>query len=1055
MLIPGEAASSCETDRTPSRGASRAPIAEPPEVDKSADDSGGVGVAVKQEVQQQAPDPTPTFPFPLHPGMFLVAAVLSASAGVGLPWGAGRFALWTLALAAAACCGAAALAGLRPSVVALTPLCVLCLLAADVTQAQRLRSRYVFLAAAAAAWAARAAPAVLLPCSVLIAVYAAAERVEAAAPYGLSWLDWQLEDRAAVTGVCNCGEPPCALDPGAAVHDALVCAATLTAVLLSKREAPPASPEQAALLQFAGEVAQQVAYLQGLGMSEEAHATIQGSAGLLPRTLTDALHDLVHRVSEFMPDVDGSLYSSGTASSPSSRQRAVPPPPGISDPDKVLCMCFTDVQSSTALWEAAPRGMQAGLKIHNNTLREVAEQCTGYEVKTIGDAFMLAFTSAVDACRFALLSQERLLEREWPAELTEHPLCQPRAGSDGNLLWHGLRVRIGLHCGTARAELNELTGRFDFFGTTVNIAARVEGAVKRGGLNGVTAAVLAELGADGLAQLGNPVVDSLGPRELKGIKEPVSLSTLMPERLAARSDSAGSLLSERLSATGGTPRPFVSPTATAAPVVPVLLSTTREEFCPAFPSTQTPLRSPFHTPFITQAMHDAISVQNSNNPRLPGQPDREVRPSTTSHTRRMPSGSCLLAGPLGQSLGMSAGPSFRVGKQNISARTARRRATVITARVELSCIEHFDELHCFVSAMETTAESTKGLIECCLSSFSVVTWNGTRSCPEHTASAMLFLDTAPTACAAPVKSHFGAASGELLLGMVTAQRRRFPTVVGTAVYLSMALAEESEVCGDLAMAVGDVAERLAHAGRAFRAAMWQSQGEPPFTVWEVTRRAPLAEADAEDEEDKWGAVLSLAPLQLGGEDEGSAGGPLGGAEFADLFERIAAGEDCLLELDAMAGKGNEHAARLRARVSRNACRSRLVIRSMGLRVPASVGSSSAVLPRAASPLAIGPRSWGGAKRHWDDDSIPSGPTSSLPRLSTDENVTSTMDTHRTSARHSSGLVRSVQTASVAPIIFPAPLPSSPERRDSNERTLPALSGLSRDHPRLLSFPGEV
>ena len=143
-------------------------------------------------------------------------------------------------------------------------------------------------------------------------------------------------------------------------------------------------------------------------------------------------------------------------------------PPGLDS--ETATIVFTDIRASTSIWEDAPEGMRAGLQIHNAVMREVMRMCGGYEVKTIGDAFMIAFASTCDGVAFGLRVQERLSEADWPASLLEDaPICC-RQGS----LWGGLTVRIGVNTGPVTVEQNTLTGRTDYFGHTVNVASRLE-----------------------------------------------------------------------------------------------------------------------------------------------------------------------------------------------------------------------------------------------------------------------------------------------------------------------------------------------------------------------------------------------------------------------------------------------------------------------------------------------------------------------------------------------------------------------------------------------------
>eukprot|EP00756_Hemistasia_phaeocysticola_P021894 Hpha_TRINITY_DN15800_c7_g1::TRINITY_DN15800_c7_g1_i2::g.187046::m.187046 len=199
--------------------------------------------------------------------------------------------------------------------------------------------------------------------------------------------------------------------------------------------------------------------------------------------------------------------------------------------DTNASLVFTDIQSSTMLWEAHPQEMYEALMIHNSTLREVAREHGGYEVKIIGDAVMLAFPRAVGAVRFGAEAQLKLVQRTWPSELCKHPLCKHANGSRGAPLWNGIRIRIGINWGKVKAELNPVTGRYDFFGGTVNTASRVEAELKLGGLTGVTQAVIDEVGVD---FMNDQFTVPMGERELKGVAQPVMIHIVLPKALAGR-----------------------------------------------------------------------------------------------------------------------------------------------------------------------------------------------------------------------------------------------------------------------------------------------------------------------------------------------------------------------------------------------------------------------------------------------------------------------------------------------------------------------------------------
>jgi class 3 adenylate cyclase len=118
-------------------------------------------------------------------------------------------------------------------------------------------------------------------------------------------------------------------------------------------------------------------------------------------------------------------------------------------PDRLLlALVFTDIVGSTALNEAIKdERMNAVRRAHFAQSRKLIVDCAGCEIKTIGDAFLVAFRSTDKALDYALALQN-----------------QPGAPE--------LRVRAGIHIGSVSPDEG------DVFGRTVNFAARVVGTSK-------------------------------------------------------------------------------------------------------------------------------------------------------------------------------------------------------------------------------------------------------------------------------------------------------------------------------------------------------------------------------------------------------------------------------------------------------------------------------------------------------------------------------------------------------------------------------------------------
>ncbi len=111
---------------------------------------------------------------------------------------------------------------------------------------------------------------------------------------------------------------------------------------------------------------------------------------------------------------------------------------------------FTDIEGSTAMTERlGDKKAQDVLRTHNVIIRQQVAAHQGFEVKSQGDGFMVAFSSARRGLECAIAIQQT-----FAAHKEAHP-GEP------------IRVRIGLHTGEAIKEGE------DFFGKTVILAARI------------------------------------------------------------------------------------------------------------------------------------------------------------------------------------------------------------------------------------------------------------------------------------------------------------------------------------------------------------------------------------------------------------------------------------------------------------------------------------------------------------------------------------------------------------------------------------------------------
>ena len=121
---------------------------------------------------------------------------------------------------------------------------------------------------------------------------------------------------------------------------------------------------------------------------------------------------------------------------------------------KDITFLFTDLKGSTALYDQIgdPKAYFL-VRQHFDTLGNVIQRYEGATVKTIGDAVMATFMTPLDAVRAAL---EMLHDIE----------------AFNQKISDKLILKIGIHSG--HSIVVTLNDRLDYFGQTVNIAARVQ-----------------------------------------------------------------------------------------------------------------------------------------------------------------------------------------------------------------------------------------------------------------------------------------------------------------------------------------------------------------------------------------------------------------------------------------------------------------------------------------------------------------------------------------------------------------------------------------------------
>jgi class 3 adenylate cyclase len=168
-----------------------------------------------------------------------------------------------------------------------------------------------------------------------------------------------------------------------------------------------------------------------------------------------------------------------------------------------VALLFSDLQGSTALYERVGDSVAYNMvREHFALLAGIVRDHDGAVVKTIGDAVMASFGDPANAVKAALAMQARIAN----------------FGEEG----HELVLKLGIHVGPS--VVVNLNDRLDYFGSTVNMAARLQGQSQGGDI------VLSRAVADDPAV--KPLLTSVPAREesvpLKGFAQPISFVRLTP-----------------------------------------------------------------------------------------------------------------------------------------------------------------------------------------------------------------------------------------------------------------------------------------------------------------------------------------------------------------------------------------------------------------------------------------------------------------------------------------------------------------------------------------------
>ena len=159
---------------------------------------------------------------------------------------------------------------------------------------------------------------------------------------------------------------------------------------------------------------------------------------------------------------------------------------------------FTDIVGYSALTQNNEPLALEMLEEHRRLLRPLFAHHEGQEIKTIGDAFLVEFSSALAAAQCAIQIQSKIAEHNASSPLEKE-----------------FHLRIGLHLSDVEHRENDL------YGDGVNIASQIEPLAEPGGIC---------ISEDVARQIENKIEEPilrLGKSELKNIDLPMAIHRIV------------------------------------------------------------------------------------------------------------------------------------------------------------------------------------------------------------------------------------------------------------------------------------------------------------------------------------------------------------------------------------------------------------------------------------------------------------------------------------------------------------------------------------------------